>query len=91
MQFISLKIRSKYLLHGYDENNEPLQQDFSMIKTAKFNEVIIPLSDIASIGNNHITIKEAFNRLGVYEYEHETPEFFDRIKDKLLKAKVLIN
>ena len=91
MQFISLKIRSKYIFHGYDENNEPLQQDFSMIKNMKFNEVIIPLSDIASIGNNHITIKEAFNRLGTYEYEHETPDFFEKIKEKMLKANILIN
>ena len=90
MQFILLKIKQKYKFHGYDDNNSPLQEDFSKIKTMKFSEVIIPLSEIRSIGKNHITIQEDFGRLGMYEYEceGETSDFFENLKEKLLKANI---
>ena len=93
MQFILLKIKQKYRFHGYDDSHNPLQEDFSEIKTMKFSEVIIPLSEIRSIGKNHITIQEDFGRLGIYEYEcgDETSNFFENIKEKLLKANILIN
>ena len=91
MKFISLKIRLKYRLHGYDEHNNPLDEDYSQIKSMKFNEVIIPLSDIAAIGKSHISIKEAFGRLVTYEYEQDSSDFLDVLKEKLREEKVLIN
>ena len=91
MKFICLKVRLRYEHHGYDENNNALGEDYSQIQAMNFHEVIIPLSDIASIGKSRISIKEAFGRLRTYEYEQDTPDFFDKLKDKLREEKILIN
>lgn len=91
MKFISLKIRLRYEHHGYDENNNALGEDYSQIQSMKFHEELIPLSDVASIGEKYISVKEAFGRVRTYEYEKNSPDFFDKLKEILRKEKSLIN
>jgi hypothetical protein len=91
MKFISLKVRLRHEHHGYDEHNNSLDEDHLQFKSMEFREVIIPLSDIASIGKNHISIKEAFGRLRTYEYEKNSPDFFEELKEKLREKEILIN
>jgi hypothetical protein len=91
MKFISLNIRLRWTLHGFDENNNGISTDLSSIDSMKFNEVIIPLSNIASITSNRVYIKEEFGRYSSYEYKHDYPDYFEILKGKLIAEGVLIN
>ena len=76
MNFLSLRVRTAIVVHGFDEKNEEIQQN---IQEGPFVEKLIALSRIQSVSEKYILVTSYYGRAMYWEYEGG----FEALKERL--------
>jgi hypothetical protein len=83
MTYINLRVRPVRAIHGYDEHNKAITEEF---KDAPVVEKVIALDRILSFTADEVFISVPHGRVQVWAYE----ESLDSVKSQLANAGLLL-
>jgi hypothetical protein len=83
MNFISLRVRTARVVHGYDAENQEILEE---VQGEAFVEKIIALSRIQSISEKYVLVTSSHGRVMYWEYEEGLP----LLKARLARAGLLM-
>jgi hypothetical protein len=83
MSFISLRVRTAVVVHGYDSENKEVTEE---PHDEEFTEKLIALSRIQSISERYVLVTSSHGRVMYWEYEGG----MSTLKERLNKAGFLI-
>jgi hypothetical protein len=66
MHFLTLRVRTAHIVHGYDSQNKELIEEF---KDEPFVEKMIALSRIQSVSEKFVLVTSSHGRVMYWEYE----------------------
>jgi hypothetical protein len=83
MNFLTLRVRTAIVVHGYDSENKEIVEE---PQGEPFVEKTIALSRIQSISDKYVLVTSSHGRVMYWEYEGG----MSALKERLSKAGVLI-
>jgi hypothetical protein len=84
MKFISLRVRSCLVVHGYTSDN---QEVVERVEDAVFAEKIIATERIQSVSEQYVLVTGSHGRLMYWEYEGG----IDAVRQQLMRSGLLAN
>lgn len=78
MQFLELSVRPAILMHGYDDENQPIEES---IESADFAPKLIAVQRIQSITEEYLLVAGSHDRVMYWEYEGSMAEVVARLAD----------
>ena len=83
MRYISVRVRSGLICHGYDADNHEILEE---VQDDVFVEKLVLIDRIQSIGEKYILVTASHGRTMYWEYEGG----FEALKSRLHKAGLLL-
>lgn len=83
MMFISVRVRSALVFHGWDAENREIVEE---VKEETFVEKLVAVERIQSVSEKYILVSASHGRQMYWEYEGG----FEALKARLYKADLLV-
>lgn len=77
MKFIQLEVRTAFIVHGFDENNQEIIEDVSDVE---FVTKLISIDRIQSISKEYILVTSSHSRVMYWEYDCSMDELTEKLK-----------
>ena len=76
MKFISIRVRTAIVMHGYAEGNKEVVEEF---KDEPFVEKLLAIERIQSVTEKYILVSSSHGRVMYWEYEGDLSAFKARL------------
>ena len=76
MKFISVRVRTAIVMHGYTEDNQEIIEEFN---DEPFVEKLLAIERIQSVTENYILVSSSHGRVAYWEYEGDLAVFKSRL------------
>jgi hypothetical protein len=76
MKFISVRVRTAIVMHGYTEGNKEVVEEF---KDEPFVEKLLAIERIQSVTEKYILVTSSHGRVAYWEYEGDLSSFKNRL------------
>lgn len=83
MKFISVRVRSAIVMHGFTEDNQEIVEE---IRDEAFVEKLVAVDRIQSVSEKYLLVNSSHGRVMYWEYEGG----FEAMKSRLAGAGLLI-
>lgn len=77
MKFIELEVKTAFIVHGYDENNQEIREE---VIDGKFETKLIAIDRIQSIGEEYLLVSSSHSRMMYWEYNYTMGELNEKLK-----------
>ena len=77
MKFIELKVKTAFIVHGFDENNNEIIED---VNEDKFVKKLISLERVQSISEEYVLVTSSHARVMYWEYNCSMQMLADKLK-----------
>ncbi|WP_075187020.1 hypothetical protein [Teredinibacter haidensis] len=84
MKYIELDVRNALIVHGYDEDNRPLEEE---IREEQYIRKLVAIERIRSISEQYILVSSSHGREMYWEYVGNLSD----IKTKLAESSLIID
>jgi hypothetical protein len=87
MKFISLRVRSALVVHGYTPDNREVVERIERVKDVAFAEKIVAIERIQSVSDEYVLVTGSHGRLMYWEYEGG----IDAVRQRLKRGGLLLD
>ena len=76
--FIELEVKTAFIIHGFDSQNNEIQEQ---INEVNFTKKLIAIERIKSISEEYLLVTSSHNRIMYWEYKGSLSEVKQRLKN----------
>jgi len=76
--FIELEVKTAFIIHGFDNQNNEIQEQ---INEVNFTKKIIAIERIKSISEEYLLVTSSHNRIMYWEYKGSLSEVKQKLKN----------